>query len=186
MLDSFPALSIKSKMELRPDGTYNCDTLQSVIDCMLDGVPANKIHSSIPEVETFNRKVSDANEFAKNDLIPASFDWLIPEYYKNLDVYSYVLTKLDQFLPTTDSRYQKYFDRTSFELEYFEDSNSMDFLKCVIYIVETMTLKNMFWGVGRGSSCASLVLYLVGLHQIDPIKYEIPEKEFFKPFSDHK
>jgi DNA polymerase III alpha subunit len=34
--------------------------------------------------------------------------------------------------------------------------------------------------VGRGSSVASYVLFLIGVHKIDPIKYELPIEEFFK------
>jgi DNA polymerase III alpha subunit len=48
------------------------------------------------------------------------------------------------------------------------------------YIVDTLRANNVVWGVGRGSSVASYVLHIIGVHKIDPIKYNIPIEEFFK------
>jgi DNA polymerase III alpha subunit len=48
------------------------------------------------------------------------------------------------------------------------------------YIVDTLRANNIVWGVGRGSSVASYVLHLIGVHKIDSIKYNIPIEEFFK------
>jgi DNA polymerase III alpha subunit len=48
------------------------------------------------------------------------------------------------------------------------------------YIVDTLRANNIVWGVGRGSSVASYVLHLIGVHKIDSIKYSIPIEEFFK------
>ena len=56
----------------------------------------------------------------------------------------------------------------------------MAVLKCMKYIVDTLREHNIVWGVGRGSSVASYVLHLLGVHKIDSIKYDIPIGEFFK------
>jgi DNA polymerase III alpha subunit len=48
------------------------------------------------------------------------------------------------------------------------------------YVVDTLRENNIVWGVGRGSSVASYVLHLIGVHKIDSIKYNIPIEEFFK------
>jgi DNA polymerase III alpha subunit len=53
-------------------------------------------------------------------------------------------------------------------------------LKTMKYIVDTLRANNIVWGVGRGSSVASYVLHIIGVHKIDPIKYNIPIEEFFK------
>ena len=42
-----------------------------------------------------------------------------------------------------------------------------------------MREKNIIWGVGRGSSVSSYILYLIGVHRINSIKYELDYKEFF-------
>jgi DNA polymerase III alpha subunit len=36
------------------------------------------------------------------------------------------------------------------------------------------------WGVGRGSSVASYVLFLIGIHKIDSLYYDLPIDEFLK------
>jgi DNA polymerase III alpha subunit len=39
---------------------------------------------------------------------------------------------------------------------------------------------NIVLGVGRGSSVASYVLYLLGVHRVDSLKYDLDIKEFLK------
>jgi len=48
------------------------------------------------------------------------------------------------------------------------------------YFVDTMQANNVVWGVGRGSSVASYVLYLIGVHKIDSIKYNLDWQEFLR------
>jgi DNA polymerase III alpha subunit len=43
-----------------------------------------------------------------------------------------------------------------------------------------MRSNNIVWGVGRGSSVASYVLYLLGVHKVDSIKYGLDIREFLK------
>ena len=71
-------------------------------------------------------------------------------------------------------------DRVSLELELFIQHNMMDLLYYLKYLVDTMRENNIVWGVGRGSSVASYVLYLLGVHKVDSIKYELDIKEFLK------
>jgi DNA polymerase III alpha subunit len=56
----------------------------------------------------------------------------------------------------------------------------VDVLKAMKYLVDTLRANNVVWGVGRGSSVASYALYLIGVHKIDSIKYNLPIEEFFK------
>ena len=55
-----------------------------------------------------------------------------------------------------------------------------DFIIITFYLVDTFSENDVVWGVGRGSSVASYCLYLIGLHKIDSIKYELDIKEFLK------
>ena len=71
-------------------------------------------------------------------------------------------------------------ERVSLELELFIKHNMYDMLHAMKYIVDTLRENNVLWGVGRGSSVASYVLYLIGVHKVDSIKYNIPIEEFFK------
>jgi DNA polymerase III alpha subunit len=96
--------------------------------------------------------------------------WFIPnEYCPNLVEYLYGCC-------TTDAQR----DRVSLELELFIKNGMYDVLHVMKYIVDTLRENNIVWGVGRGSSVASYVLYLIGVHKVDSIKYNLPIEEFFK------
>jgi len=98
-------------------------------------------------------------------------NWFMPDSYKNMDIEKFVLMQCK-----TDEQ----IERVNIELKEFEKRNLMMLLKQVKYIVDTLRSNNIVWGVGRGSSVASLVLHILGVHKIDPIKYNIPLNEFFK------
>jgi DNA polymerase III alpha subunit len=70
--------------------------------------------------------------------------------------------------------------RVNQELELFIKNGMYDLLHVMKYVVDTLRENNVVWGVGRGSSVASYVLHLIGVHKIDSIKYNIPIEEFFK------
>ena len=70
--------------------------------------------------------------------------------------------------------------RVEEELELFAQHNMIDLLFYLKYLVDTMRENNILWGVGRGSSVASYVLFLIGVHKIDSIKYNLDIKEFLK------
>lgn len=96
--------------------------------------------------------------------------WLIPDdYYPNLTEMLYGMCETD---------IQR--ERVSQELELYIKHGMYDVLHVMKYIVDTLRANNIVWGVGRGSSVASYVLYLIGVHKIDSIKYNIPIEEFFK------
>ena len=71
-------------------------------------------------------------------------------------------------------------DRVSQELQLFIQHGMLDLLFYLKYLVDTMRENNIVWGVGRGSSVASYVLYLIGVHKIDSIKYKLDIHEFLK------
>jgi DNA polymerase III alpha subunit len=66
------------------------------------------------------------------------------------------------------------------ELTEFETRNLFPVLRILIYIIETMRKHKLVWGVGRGSSVASYVLYLLGVHKVDSLKYNLDINEFLK------
>ena len=97
-------------------------------------------------------------------------NWFMPEdYYPNLVEMLYGLCETDQ---------QK--DRVNEELELFIQHGMLDLLFYLKYLVDTMRSNNIVWGVGRGSSVASYVLYLLGVHKVDSLKYGLDIREFLK------
>jgi DNA polymerase III alpha subunit len=97
-------------------------------------------------------------------------NWFIPEdYYPNLTEMLYGMCE------TNEQR-----DRVSQELELYIKHGMYDVLHVMKYIVDTLRENKILWGVGRGSSVASYVLYLIGVHKVDSIKYKLPIEEFFK------
>jgi DNA polymerase III alpha subunit len=66
------------------------------------------------------------------------------------------------------------------ELQEFQARDMMPLLNFLLYMVDTMRENNIVWGVGRGSSVASYVLYLIGVHRINSMKYNLDYKEFFR------
>ena len=97
--------------------------------------------------------------------------WLMPEHCKNFDIAEFVLSKCKN-----DEELQ----RAAQELFMFQERDMFDFLNYLKYLVDTMRKNNVIWGVGRGSSIASFVLYLIGVHRINSLYYQIPIEEFLK------
>ncbi len=55
-----------------------------------------------------------------------------------------------------------------------------DLLRYLVYLVDVMKQNQVIWGVGRGSSVASYVLYLLGVHRIDSMFYDLDVTEFLR------
>jgi DNA polymerase III alpha subunit len=97
-------------------------------------------------------------------------NWFIPkDYYPNL---------VEMLYGMCSNKEQT--DRVSEELEAFIEHGMLDLLFVLKYIVDTLRANNIVWGVGRGSSVASYVLYLIGVHRIDSLKYNLDWHEFLR------
>ncbi len=97
--------------------------------------------------------------------------WNIPDKYKSIDIRQLLLSKC-----TTSEE----INRVQLEYKMFEERNLIPLLQFLVYLVEHMRDKNIVWGVGRGSSVASYCLYLLGVHKVNSIKYDLPIEEFLK------
>jgi DNA polymerase III alpha subunit len=97
--------------------------------------------------------------------------WHMPEEYLTLDIAQHVLD-----LCTTEEELQ----RVGAELLLFQERDLFPLLSYLKYFVDTMRKNNVVWGLGRGSSTASYVLYLLGVHKINSLYYDLPIEEFLK------
>lgn len=101
----------------------------------------------------------------------AQSNWLMPQEYKDLDIVVWILDQC-----TTDDQRQ----RVGEELLLYVERDLISLLQYMKYLVDTMRANNIIWGVGRGSSVASYVLYLIGVHRIDSMYYDLDINEFLK------
>jgi DNA polymerase III alpha subunit len=97
--------------------------------------------------------------------------WLMPVEYYELDIAQYILDQC-----STDEELQ----RAGQELILFQDRDMFILLKYLKYLVDTMRKNNIVWGVGRGSSVASFILFLLGIHKINSLYYDLSIDEFIK------
>jgi DNA polymerase III alpha subunit len=97
-------------------------------------------------------------------------DWFMPDEYKNMDIEGFLVDQCPK------QNYERLVD----ELVLFRQHNMIPLLRYLKYLVDTMRENSVVWGVGRGSSVASYVLYLIGVHKIDSIKYGLDINEFLK------
>jgi len=98
-------------------------------------------------------------------------NWWMPDEYRNMNIIDYLLEKTNN-----EEQYQRVVE----ELTLFEERNMFPMLKFLVYMVDQLKHNNILWGVGRGSSVASYILYLIGVHRIDSIKYDLDYKEFLR------
>ena len=100
-------------------------------------------------------------------------NWFMPEGYKStsFNIVEYLLSLCKTDVET---------DRVLAELDLFVQYDMIELLCYLKYLIDTMRENDIVWGVGRGSSVASYCLYLLGVHKIDSIKYELDIREFLK------
>jgi DNA polymerase III alpha subunit len=97
--------------------------------------------------------------------------WHMPEEYKQLDIAEYVLG-----LCTNEAELQ----RVGQELLLYQERDLFNLLRYLKYLVDVMMENRVIWGVGRGSSVASYVLYKLGVHRIDSMFYNLEPEEFLR------
>lgn len=138
------------------DNTVDLETAATI----LDNVPAFIKYDELAQAQT-------VEEFDHR----CQANWYMPQEYKNMDIAEHVLA-----LCKTDAELQ----RCGQELMLFQERNLFDLLRYLKYLVDVMTENHLIWGVGRGSSVASYVLYKLGVHRIDSMYYELDPTEFLR------
>lgn len=97
--------------------------------------------------------------------------WHMPDEYKQFDIAQWVLQQCNG-----DAELQ----RAGAELLIYAEKNLLDMLCYLKYLVDTMRENHVVWGVGRGSSVASFVLYKIGVHRINSLYYDLDFNEFMR------
>jgi DNA polymerase III alpha subunit len=123
--------------------------------------------NNIPTVEVYKDPGVDVTQFDMANQL----NWYMPESYQTIDIAKYVLDQCK-----VDSELQ----RAGQELIMFQERGLFPMLRYLKYLVDTMRSNNVIWGVGRGSSIASFVLYCIGVHKINSLHYDLSIDEFLK------
>ena len=161
---------------------------RDLIDMIYSG-NADKVHVVLcdknDDVDKFNvameeQGLNKLQKYIPLDVDQKTFDgvcqseWFMPDEYKDINVYEYVLGKAETPCP------QHVQDRIWEELDAFGERGMRDLLRYMIYLVDYMREHDIVWGVGRGSSVASYVLYLIGVHKVNSIQFDLDWREFLR------
>jgi DNA polymerase III alpha subunit len=128
------------------------------------------------EVDRFNSLCEQLELLPISNEALISKEFNIPQHYKELDVETYIRNKVPQSRDSDVSVNA----RVEQELAMYNERGLYPILQLLIYIIDTMRKYNLVWGVGRGSSVSSYILYLLGVHKVDSHKYNLDIKEFLK------
>jgi DNA polymerase III alpha subunit len=148
---------VKVLNHLLVDSTVDIETAAHILDNVPAFIKYDEMTQGRLTIEDFDHRCQDT--------------WYMPEEYKQLDIASHVLN-----LCNSDAELQ----RVGHELLLFQERNLFDLLRYLKYLTDTMTANRLIWGVGRGSSVASFVLYLLGVHKINSLHYELDPAEFLR------
>ena len=128
---------------------------------------AKQLHYSIKPLKQYQKPTVSVNEFDQKN----QGNWYMPDSYKTLDIADWLLKKC-----STEAELQ----RVAQELILYQERGLFPLLRFMKYLVDTLRANNLVWGVGRGSSVASYVLYLLDVHRINSIYYDLDIAEFLK------
>ena len=140
------------------------------------------VTSITPEVKRYNQLVSkDEQITTKTKLKDITTNWKLPEEYYQLDPIEYVMDKFNECCTDMSEHDRSVREtRIATELLLYKKLQLFDVLRVLIYIINTLNKNDVVWGVGRGSSVSSYVLFVIGVHDIDSVKYDLDIDDFLR------
>jgi hypothetical protein len=145
---------------------------RGAVDCL----SVTEITPEIKQFNSFGDHKLTIKEFVDPEIFPPN--WILPEPYKYFDLDEYLYGLVERI--ERDDLYEQRVERLSSEIWLYKEQKLDDVLRVLIYVVDTMTEQNIVWGVGRGSSCSSYLLFLLGLHEVDAVLYSIEVTDFIR------
>jgi hypothetical protein len=139
------------------DTSVDLEKASLLLDCVPALVNYDTLNDPKETLEDFDRKLQQT--------------WHMPDSYKQLDIAQHILN-----LCTSEAELQ----RCGHELLLYQERDLFNLLRFLKYLVDTMIENQVIWGVGRGSSVASYVLYKLGVHRINSMFYELDVEEFLR------
>jgi DNA polymerase III alpha subunit len=130
------------------------------------------------EIKQYNKLV-DTPIAVKHDVNEFDTSWNIPSMYLEIDIHKYIQDKLiNDCLSRSDEDFTLRYNRVKYEMSVYSSLNLLNLLRTMVYIIDTYKENNVVWGVGRGSSVSSYILYLLEVHDIDSVMYKLEFSEF--------
>ena len=139
------------------DATVDLETAVLMLENVPTFIQYNELSLQAVTVEEFDHRNQN--------------QWLMPDEYKNLDIAEHVLGLCES---------EAALQRVGEELLLYQARDLFDLLRYLKFLVDIMKQNNLIWGVGRGSSVASYVLYLLEIHRIDSLHYNLDIEEFLR------
>jgi DNA polymerase III alpha subunit len=153
------------------DLLYKNPTLDISLFQVEDSLEYNRsvaeLHAELDLLDSYHSISQTVEEFDR----VLQRNWRMPLEYKDLDIAAYVLGLCKE---------EHELQRVGEELILYQERDLFDLLRYLKYLVDTLRKNNVVWGVGRGSSVASYVLFLLGVHKIDSLYYNLDIDEFLK------
>lgn len=169
---------------LRFDGVSIVDADQ-LLGLIRRGVPTKNLRvvAETADVAQFNELVTAEDQIAEfsEEPLELTFSWKLPPEFLHLNIDQHVQAVFRERLPSlaySSAQQVAALNRITEELREFRLRGMDDVLRTIIFVLHRFQETRQVWGVGRGSSCASYILFLLGLHVVDAMKFDIPLSEF--------
>lgn len=148
-----------------------------------DQVFVTEIDNDIRQYNRFASTKVKTYDTCNRTIDLSAYQWNIPKSYRELDLRSLITNRLTSNcdeLQLDEEQTLTRVQRVQFELKLVKKHRLTELFRALVYIVDRMSENNAVWGIGRGSSVACYLLYLIGVHDVDSVQYDIDPLEFFK------
>lgn len=158
--------------------TFNADNIANYIT----KYDVRYVDRLTPSIIQYNKNVgADDKLSVKTSIDPLHFDWQIPNSYKNLNLVDFIFEAHAILTEGMDPREVAEREvRLATELNMYIKMGLADVLRTVTWVISKLAQSGTVWGIGRGSSTSSYVLYVIGVHDVDSFAYQLDIGDFLR------
>lgn len=161
------------------DGTSSYHSA-NIIQLLKQGYKVNWVDKITTDIASYNNLALPEQQIkVKQSCDPLDFSWNLPTPYDKLDPLEYIMDMHSTIVADMDvTEIAERERRLATELVKFREMNLLHVLRTIIYVINTLTSSGTIWGIGRGSSVSSYVLYVIGVHDVDSFAYDLDIDDF--------